>query len=72
MGPTPAAIVGYPSITVPMGFLSGLPVSWLYRTSICEQALIAIGYAYEQNRRTGERRSFEYPEGLGIQFKLSN
>jgi amidase len=52
---TPAAIVGYPSITVPMGFLSGLPVGLAFIGQVFnEQALIAIGYAYEQksqNRR---------------------
>jgi amidase len=52
---TPAAIVGYPSITVPMGFLSGLPVGLAFIGQVFnEQALIAIGYSYEQkskNRR---------------------
>lgn len=45
----PAATAGYPHITVPMGFVSGLPIglSFLGR-EFGEGPLIAVAYAYEQ------------------------
>lgn len=45
----PAALAGYPSLTVPMGFVSEIPVglSFLGR-AYDEGKLITIGYAYEQ------------------------
>ncbi len=46
---TPAAVAGYPSIAVPMGFVSGLPVSMsLIGRAWSEATLIKIAYAYEQ------------------------
>lgn len=46
---TPAAIAGYPSITVPMGFVSELPVGLSFvGKAFGEPEIIAIGYAYEQ------------------------
>lgn len=46
---TPAAITGYPSITVPMGFVDSLPVGISFiGKPFAEPELIAIGYAYEQ------------------------
>jgi len=52
---TPAAITGYPSITVPMGFVSELPLGLsFFGQAFCESTIIAIGYAFEQiskNRR---------------------
>ena len=46
---TPAAVAGYPSITVPAGEVFGLPVgvSFIGR-AWSEQKLIALAYAYEQ------------------------
>jgi amidase len=45
----PAAIAGYPDITVPMGFLSGLPVGIsFFGPAWSEPKLLAIAYAYEQ------------------------
>lgn len=48
----PAALSGFPSITLPMGMLSGLPVgiSFLAR-AYQEPELIRIAYAYEQAGR---------------------
>jgi amidase len=45
----PAAISGYPSITVPAGFVSGLPIglSFIGR-AWSEKQLIGIAYAFEQ------------------------
>jgi len=45
----PAALAGYPSVTVPMGFISEIPIglSFLGR-AYDEGALLSIAYAYEQ------------------------
>jgi amidase len=46
---TPAAVAGYPHITVPAGFVSGLPVGVsFYGSAWTEPKLIRIAYAYEQ------------------------
>ena len=45
----PAAISGYPHITVPCGTVYDLPVGWsFFSTAYTEPLLIALGYAYEQ------------------------
>ena len=45
----PAAIAGYPHITVPMGLVLGLPVGLsLMGTRYTEQELIRMAYTYEQ------------------------
>ncbi len=46
---TPAAVAGYPSITVPMGFVSELPIglSFIGR-AFTEGTLIKLAYAFEQ------------------------
>jgi amidase len=53
---TPAAIAGYPSVTVPMGQVDGLPIGLSFMgRAYSEAGLITIAYAYEQisgNRRT--------------------
>ena len=60
----PAAIAGYPDISVPMGFVSGLPagVSFFGR-AWSEPVLIRIAYAYEQ--ATQERRAPTFAPTLG-------
>jgi amidase len=46
---SPAAIAGYPHITVPMGQVFGLPVGLSFLAlPYAEPQLIAIAYAYEQ------------------------
>ena len=46
---TPAAISGFPHITVPCGTVYNLPVGLsFFGTPYTENTLIAIGYAYEQ------------------------
>jgi amidase len=46
---TPAAITGFPHITVPMGLFHGLPIGIsFYGGPYTEPALITIAYAYEQ------------------------
>lgn len=49
---TYAAVSGYPSITVPAGFVSGLPVGVTFiGRPFLEQPLIGIAYAFEQATR---------------------
>ena len=52
---TPAAVAGYPSVTVPAGEAFGLPIGLSFiGTAWSEPRLIALAYAYEQ--RTKHRR----------------
>ncbi|MBD3626968.1 amidase [Cyclobacterium sp.] len=46
---SPAAHAGYPNITLPMGFVGGLPVGIsVFGTAWSEPTLLEIAYAYEQ------------------------
>jgi amidase len=46
---TPAAVAGYPHITVPMGFVQGLPVGLSFvGRAWSEPSLLKLAYAYEQ------------------------
>lgn len=46
---TPAAVSGYPNMTVPMGFVSGLPVGLSFMgLAWTEPKLIGLSYAFEQ------------------------
>jgi amidase len=46
---TPAAITGFPHITVPMGLFHGLPIGLsFYAGSYTEPLLISLAYSYEQ------------------------
>jgi amidase len=46
---SPAAVAGYPHVTVPAGFVAGLPVGISFvGTAWTEAALIGMAYAYEQ------------------------
>jgi amidase len=49
---TPAAVAGYPTVTVPMGFVFGLPVglSFIGR-AWSESTLVRLAFAYEQATR---------------------
>ncbi|XHS77178.1 amidase [Burkholderiaceae bacterium UC74_6] len=53
---TPAAVAGYPHLTVPAGLVRGLPIglSFVGRAN-SENALLAMGYAYEQGSRARQR-----------------
>jgi len=49
---TPAAVAGYPSITVPMGQAQGLPVGLSFvGTAWSEGKLLQLAYAYEQGTK---------------------
>ncbi len=46
---TPAAVAGYPNLTVPAGYVEGLPVGMsLFGPRWSEPELLALGYAWEQ------------------------
>jgi amidase len=50
---TPAAVAGYPSITVPAGFACGLPIGLSFiGPAWSEPTLIRLAYAFEQATRT--------------------
>ena len=52
-----AAIAGYPSITVPNGYVQGLPVGILFfGRAWSEPTLLRLAYAYEQATKVGMRR----------------
>jgi amidase len=52
---TAPAVAGYPNLTVPMGFVFGLPVGLMFMgRAWSEPVLLRIGYAFEQ--ATGHRR----------------
>jgi len=53
---TPAAVAGYPHLTVPMGFVEGLPVGFsIIGTANDDARILALGHAFEQ--LTQARRS---------------
>ena len=59
-----AAIAGYPDISVPMGFVSGLPVGVsFFGRAWSEPTLIRIAYGYEQ--ATNQRRAPTFAATLG-------
>jgi amidase len=56
---TPAAVAGYPHLTVPAGFVFGLPVGLsLFGRAWSEPTLLKLGYAFEQ--ATHQRRAPRY------------
>lgn len=58
---SPAAVSGYPNITLPMGFIDGLPLGTsIFGRAWSEAELLAIAYAYEQQSR--QRRAPEFLE----------
>jgi amidase len=60
----PAAIAGYPDITVPMGFVAGLPVGIsFFGRAWSEPTLLRLAYAYEQ--ATNHRRPPTFKPTLG-------
>ena len=60
----PAAIAGYPDISVPMGAVKGLPVGIsFFGRPWSEPTLLRIAYAYEQ--ATNQRRTPTFAETLG-------
>jgi len=57
---TPAAVAGYPSVSVPMGFVQGLPVNIsFFGRRWSEGTLIRIAYAYEQASKHRKAPTFK-------------
>ena len=56
---SPAAIAGYPNITVPMGYISELPVGMsIFGGAWTEGKLIEIAYAFEQRSQSRKSPKF--------------
>jgi amidase len=61
----PAAIAGYPNISVPVGFAHGLPIGIsFFGRAWSEATLIKIAYAFEQ--ATKHRRPPKFVRTLGL------
>lgn len=61
---SPAAVAGYPSVTVPMGQVDGLPVGLAFFAGAWEEGkLIGLAYAYEQ--ASGKRQKPAFRERAG-------
>lgn len=46
---TPAAVAGYPHLTLPMGFVAGLPIGFSFiGTANADARILALGHAFEQ------------------------
>ncbi len=57
---TPAAMAGFPHITVPMGLAYGLPAGLsFFATAYTEPGLIAMAYAYEQASHKRQAPAFK-------------
>jgi amidase len=62
---TPAAVAGYPHVTVPAGQVHGLPVGLSFvGTAWSEATLIGMAYAYEQASR--RRRPPTFPASVNV------
>ncbi len=62
---TPAAVAGYPHITVPAGFVHGLPVGVsFFGPAWSEPTLLRLAYAYEQ--ATKIRRLPDFPSTINL------
>jgi len=57
--PTPSAVAGYPHLTVPMGFVSGLPASISFMGPAWSEArLLACGHVFERATRARRPPAF--------------
>ena len=62
---SPAAVAGYPHVTVPAGYVRGLPVGLSFvGTAFSEAALIGMAYAFEQ--ATMVRRAPQFPASVSV------
>jgi amidase len=66
---TPAAVAGYPHITVPAGFLAGLPIGISFVAGAwAEGTLIKLAYAFEQAGK--HRRAPTYAATVNLGSRL--
>jgi amidase len=64
---SPAAVAGYPHITVPAGYTRGLPVGLSFvGTAYSEATLIGMAFAYEQ--ATLHRRAPTFPATINVKL----
>jgi amidase len=64
---TPAAVAGYPSITVPVGFVFGLPVGMSFIGRAYDEALLLkFAYAYEQGSKMRRPPEFKPTADVGF------
>jgi amidase len=62
---SPAAVAGYPHITVPAGYVHGLPVGLSFvGAAYTEASLIGMAYSYEQ--ATLHRRAPQFPPSVSL------
>jgi amidase len=62
---TPAAVAGYPSVTVPAGYIHGLPVGLSFiGTQWSDASLVSLAYAFEQATKVRRAPKFEPTLGL--------
>lgn len=60
---SPAAHAGYPNVTLPMGFIDGLPIGIsIFGTAWSEPVLLEIAYGYEQGTQFRKPPSFRDQE----------
>ncbi len=62
---SPAAVAGYPHLTVPAGYVFGLPVGISFvGAAWSEGTLLQLGYAFEQSSRA--RRAPTFPRSVSV------
>jgi amidase len=65
-----AAVAGYPHLTVPMGYVSGLPVGLSFMGPAWSEAkLLSLGYAFEQMSRA--RRNPTFPASVATRPEIA-
>jgi amidase len=65
-----AAVAGYPHLTVPMGYVSGLPVGISFMGPAWSEAkLLSLGYAFEQ--ATHARKNPTFPASVSLRPEIA-